>query len=243
MLLMAHMRNRPCGTGSATFLALLVAVGCTSGDQSTTAVPGTPRVLASELASAFCTAQAACCGSTGGPTAPDGSTTRDGGATVSTSACGTGTDAAASGGGPATCVERATLAADQQLALVTTAFGEGLLTIKPEIAATCVQAYASSSCADLAGQAVPDVQAALDNPVCANLFTGYIPAGERCDMTEECISGAYCLSQGTGQNTSSLAGSGTLGICYPFQGMGDACNTTGDCLPPLTCNATTLTCE
>ena len=126
---------------------------------------------------------------------------------------------------------------------MTTAFGEGLLTLKGEIVPTCVQAYASSSCADLAGQAVPDVQAALDNAACADLFTGYIPVGERCDMTQECITGAYCLSQATGQSTSSLAGSGTLGVCFPFQEMGGACNTTDDCLAPLTCAAATLTCE
>ena len=153
------------------------------------------------------------------------------------------TNAAATDGGPSTCLERATLSANQQLALVTTAFGEGLLTIDPTIATTCVDAYASTSCAALAGQTEPDVQAALDNPACAGLFTGYIPVGERCDMTEECVGGAYCLSQGTGQNVTSIAGSGTLGVCFPFQGMGGACNTTDDCLPPLACNATTLTCE
>jgi hypothetical protein len=173
---------------------------------------------------------------------PDGSTDRDGGATVGTGACGSATDAAATDGGPSTCVERATLAANQQLALVTTAFGEGLLTINGEIDPTCIQAYASSSCVELAGQTVPDVQAALDNPACANLFTGYIPVGNRCDMTQECISGTYCLSQATGQSTSSLSGSGTLGVCFPFQQMGGACNTTDDCLAPLTCDATTLTC-
>jgi hypothetical protein len=246
MLFMAHMRNGPCGAGSATFLALILAgvvgSGCTSGNQPTGTIPGTPIALASELAKAFCTAQAACCGSPTATTVPDGSTDRDGGATVGTGACGSATDAAATDGGPSTCVERATLAANQQLALVTTAFGEGLLTINGEIDPTCIQAYASSSCVELAGQTVPDVQAALDNPACANLFTGYIPVGNRCDMTQECISGTYCLSQATGQSTSSLSGSGKLGVCFPFQQMGGACNTTDDCLAPLTCDATTLTC-
>jgi len=246
MLFMAHMRNRRCGAGSATFLALILAGvigwGCTSGNQPAT-VPGTPIGLASELATAFCTAQAACCGSPAAPAAPDGSTNRDGGTSVGGGACGTTSDAAATDGGPSTCLERATLAANQQLALVTTAFGEGLLTVNETMVPACVQAYASSSCAELAGQAVPDVQAALDNPACADLFTGYIPVGYRCDMTQECISGAYCLSQATGQSTSSLAGSGTLGVCFPFQQMGEPCNTTDDCLAPLTCAATTLTCK
>jgi hypothetical protein len=130
-----------------------------------------------------------------------------------------------------------------QLALVTTAFNEGLLTIDPTNATSCVNAYASTSCTALAGQTEPDVQAALDAPACANLFTGFIPVGERCDMTDECVSGSYCLSQGTGQNVTSITGSGTLGVCFAFQAMGAACNTTNDCQPPLACNATTLTCE
>ena len=246
MLLMTPMRTRLCGRGSATFLTLLLAglLGCsTSSSGSTTQVPGTTTALASQLAEAFCAAQAACCGSPAGTTVPDGSTNRDAGVKTAAGTCSGGSDAAATDGGPSTCVDRATLSANQQLALVTTAFGEGLLTISPEIATACVNAYALTSCAALAGQTEPNVQEALDNSACADLFTGYIPVGERCDMSEECVSGAYCLSQGTGQDVTSIAGSGTLGTCFPFQGMGGACNTTEDCLPPLACNATTLTCE
>ena len=243
MLLMAHMRTLLRGSGSATFLTMLLAglVGCTSGSQSTNVVPGTTTALASDLATAFCAAQAACCGAPAGTTVADASTNRDGGATAAPGSC--DTSAAPTDGGPSTCLQRATLSANQQLALVTTAFSEGLLTIDGVKAATCVDAYASTSCAALAGQTVPDVQMALDNPVCDGLFTGYIPVGERCDMTEECVGGAYCLSQGTGQPVNAIAGSGTLGVCFPFVGMDGACNTTDDCLPPLACNATTLTCE
>ena len=190
-----------------------------------TPTPGTTDALASGLAGAFCAATTGC-GAGPDASAPDGSVT-----------------ATSVPDGGSSCVARATLSATQQLALVATAFGEGLLTINPEIATNCINVYASSSCAALAGQTEPDVQAALDDPACANLFIGGIPVGERCDMTEECVSGSYCLSQGTGQNVTSIAGSGTLGICFQFQVMDAACNTTGDCLPPLTCKATTLTCE
>lgn len=224
------MRNPPCGSGSAYLAALLVAglLGCTSGAQSTTVVPGTTVALATQLATAFCAAQLkGGCGVSSDASAPDGSFT----------------DTSVPDGGASTCLERAKLSANQQLALVSTAFSEGLLTISPAIATTCVAAYAGSNCATRAGQSAPDVQAALDDPACANLFTGYIPVGERCDMTAECVAGSYCLSQGTGQNASAIAGSGTLGVCFGFQGMGGACDTTQDCLPPLTCNATTLVCE
>jgi hypothetical protein len=209
----------------AASAALLLAslAGCsTSASGTTTTTPGSPDDLASQLAMAFCTATAAC------GVSPDAAVT-------STSV--------PDGGGPSTCLDRATLSANMQLALVSTAFNEGLLTINAGIASSCVSAYAALGCSALAGQTEPAVQTALDDPACSNLFTGYIPVGERCDMSQECVSGSYCLSQGTGQNVTSIAGSGTLGICFQFQGMGAACNTTEDCLPPLTCSATTLTCE
>ena len=225
MLWIADMRNLPYGSGSTALLALLLAglTGCTSAaSMGTTPIPGTVDALASGLASAFCTA-AGGCGLNPDASAP----------TVS----------APDGGSSSTCLQRATLSAQRQLALVATAFSEGLLTINPAISTTCVNAYASTSCAALGGQSEPDVQSALDDPACVNLFTGYIPVGERCDMTDECVAGSYCLSQGTGLNATSITGSGTLGICFLYQGTGGACDTTQDCLPPLTCNATTLTCE
>jgi hypothetical protein len=187
-----------------------------------------------DLANAFCTAQAACCG--GGT--PDGGT-GDGGA--STGGCGAPAGAGVDGG-PSSCVARATLSANQQLALVGTAFNEGLLTINPGVEGTCVAAYGQTSCSTLLAQSEPDVQAALTDPACAGLFTGYIPVGERCDMTYECQMGSFCESQGTGQNVMSISGSGTLGVCFPYVTANGACNTTDDCLPGLTCDPTNLTC-
>jgi hypothetical protein len=224
MLWIADMRSLSYRSGSDASPALLLAflLGCsTAATGQTTPIPGTTDALASGLASAFCTAAGRC------GVSPDASVPA----------------ASVPDGGTSTCLERATLSAQQQLALVGTAFGEGLLTINPTVAMQCTSAYASTSCTALAGRTEPDVQAAIDNPVCANLFTGYIPVAERCDMSEECVSGSYCLSQGNGQNVTSIAGSGTLGVCFAYQGMGGACDTTQDCLPPLTCNATTFTCE
>lgn len=234
MLLMALMRNRPLFIGhGAIALLLATSLGCTSGTPSTSGSTVTPASLAVGLATAFCTAQAAC-GS--GGAIPDGGT----------SDAGPAGSVGADGGAPATtstCVQRATLSAEQQLALVATAFNEGLLTIDPAITTACANAYEGASCAELAGRDGPDVQAAVENPACATLFVGYIPVGERCDMTAECVSGAYCLSQGTGQPVTALLGSGSLGVCFPFQGMGSPCNTSSDCQSTLTCNPTSFTCE
>jgi hypothetical protein len=208
--------------------ALLTAlfVGCSSAGSGPPTGTDTPAALAASLADSFCAAEASCCG-----------TTTDGGATVSCVS-----DAGVAPGLASTCLERATLAANQQLALVSTAFGEGLLTINPTVATACTAAYKTSLTCTTLGSG-PDVQTALDDPMCAGLFIGYIPVNERCDMSAECISGSYCLSQGTGMPATSIAGSGTLGICFAYEQAGDPCNTSDDCLPPLGCNATTLTCQ
>jgi hypothetical protein len=217
------MGNRLRLVGPALLPALLFA--CSASGSATTPATGTPAELASTLASTFCQVAVTCPGTTG-PT-PDAAAT----------------DAAATTAGePSTCLERATLATTQQLALVTTAFGEGLLTINPGVEPNCASAYQMSlACATLGSE--PDVQAALDQPGCAGIFTGYIPVGERCDMSAECVSGSYCRSQGTGQPATALAGSGTLGVCFAYVPMSGACNTTSDCLPPYTCNPTTLYCD
>lgn len=231
------------------FLSLLG--GCSSGGSNSTTVT-TSDSLAAGLATAFCTQQASCGCPTGAT--PDGGTTPDGAApdaavpttTTTTTTCASNAtaDAGTATGTPSTCAERETLAAQEQLALLSTAMNEGLLTIDPNIAAACIAAYQGRACTATASASV-DVQAAIDDPACANLFTGYIPIGERCDMTLECAPGGYCLGQATGKPITSINGAGVLGICFGFQESGAPCNTTADCDPlnNLTCNPTLLICE
>ncbi|HSS40296.1 MAG TPA: hypothetical protein VLT58_16125, partial [Polyangia bacterium] len=133
---------------------------------------------------------------------------------------------------------RAQLAADQQLALLGTAYAEGLVSINTTLVAACVAAYQTRAC-----DAVLDVDQALSDPACAGVLIGNIPVGERCDTTVECLSGSYCLAQETGLRVTSLAGSGSLGICFKYQQAGDPCNTTADCAPPLSCAPTTRVCQ
>ena len=207
----------------------VAVTGCTSNTTTTTS--GTSQSLSQQLAEAFCGWQA-CCGA-GGGSAADGGQTSDAGAAA---ACGASTGDA---GLADQCVARVTLAGDQQLALVATAYSEGLVTIDTTIAQSCAAAYQVRSCA---GSATLDVDEAVSSPACAGLFTGYIPVGERCDMTAECQAGNYCLSQATGQAITSVQGGGTLGVCFPYQAAGATCNSTGDCLPPLTCDPTLFVC-
>ena len=221
------MGNRLRLLGPALLPALVFACGSTGSGNTNTI--GTPADLASTLASTFCQVEAACSGATG--PAPDGAV--DGATDAGTTTVGTPVS---------TCLERATLATSQQLALVATAFGEGLLTINPGAEAGCATVYKMSLTCTTLGS-VPNVQAALDQPACAGIFTGYIPVGERCDMSAECVSGSFCRSQGTGQPATAIAGSGTLGVCFAYQQVSDPCNTTDDCAPPLACNPTTLLCQ
>lgn len=209
-------------------------VACTSGSSGYSNVTGGGQTLAQQLAAAFCARQASCCGAT----------RTDGGASDAGTAVPCPADAsapaAADGGAGSTCLQRAQLSANEQLALISTAYGEGLVTVNGLVATSCVAAY-QASCASAAASL--DVDTALSGTACAGLFTGYIPIGERCDMTAECASGSFCLAQETGQPITSLMGNGTLGVCFAYQSANQACNSTADCLPPLTCNPSTLVCQ
>jgi len=233
-------------TGSRLVQALIAfsmvgwvgVTGCTSGSSSAGTVSGNSETLAHQLAQAYC-ARPCCAGAV--PT-DAGSADASSGDAGSAALCPTGAAAVGpDGGADAACVARAELAAEQQLALLSTAYSEGLLSVNAQVAQACLAAYQASACP--AGGAALDIDQALTGTACAGLFTGFIPAGERCDMTAECVSGSYCLAQGTGQAITSLAGSGTLGVCFYYQLAGESCNTTADCLPPLSCNPTTLLCQ
>jgi hypothetical protein len=235
-------------------LALLgLLVGCDSGNGTTSTTTTTTGALVVGLAQAFCSRQV-CCGSSGAtpaPTPADAGTgptdaaVSDAGISGSVDAapnvCSADAGAAPAADGGSSCEDRATVAFSQQLALVATAVSEGLMVINASAAASCFATYQDVRCADLQST-FPDAQAALAN--CGGVFTGAISFGERCDMTAECIPRYFCLSQGTGQNVSSLSGSGSLGTCYPYEQLNQACNTSSDCDPStgLFCDPVKLIC-
>jgi hypothetical protein len=238
---------------AAPLLLVALLLGCDTGSNPPTVPITTAGSLATQLADAFCARQL-CCGAPTGPddaavpppaadagaahAAPDGG--MEAGLSCLADAGGSGESAPDAS---SSCQARALFAIEQQLALITTAAAEGLVAITSATAATaCVAAYQNSPCAG-ASPPVPDVQQAVGS--CSGLFTGYIPLGERCDMTAECVAGAYCLSQGTGDNVISLGGSGSLGVCFAYQEAGGPCNRSSDCDPSLglTCDAATLTCK
>lgn len=238
------MRHTSLWVGSVPglCLGLFLFAGCDSGTGTPVATITSLSGFTVGLAQAFCARQACCGNSTQGL---DASVTDDGGG-VTTDAGSTpgGSCSADAGTAPdasSSCEARAAVAIAQQLALVSTAVTEGLVAINASSATSCVAGYQARPCSG-AQTSAPDVQDAVS--ACGGLFTGYIPVGERCDMTPECVSGSYCLSQGTGQNLSSIAGSGSLGVCFPFQAQGQACNSSSDCNPVgLTCDPVSFTCE
>jgi hypothetical protein len=248
-----EMRRSSPWRRAAPLLLVALLLGCSTGSNPPTVPITTAGSLATQLADAFCARQLCCGAPTGSdaaavppPSADAGAAEvgGDGGGKAALScladAGGSGESAPDAG---SSCQARALFAVEQQLALITTAAAEGLVAItSSNAAAACVAAYQNSPCAGTS-PAVPDVQQAVGG--CAGLFTGYIPIGERCDMTAECVAGAYCLSQGTGDNVISLGGSGSLGVCFAYQGVGGPCNRSSDCDPSLglTCAPMTLTCE
>src|SRR5450432_1174543 len=231
------MRHRFFWLGSAPLLLWGVLLGCESGSSAPVSTMTTTGVLATQLAQAFCARQA-CCGLS------DAAVPADAGSVDAGSSCSGATAADASAGhGASSCEARALVAITEQLALVSTAAAEGLLAIDPSVADSCIAAYHGRPCDGSEG-AIPNVQ--NDVGGCGGLFIGYIPVGERCDMTPECVAHSFCLAQGTGQNVTSIAGSASLGVCFPFEQTGQACNSSNDCDPSgdgLVCYASTLTCE
>jgi hypothetical protein len=223
-------------------------VGCDSGNGTASTTVTTTGALVTGLAQAFCSRQVCCSGSPGASidaSAPADAGTTDAGAAGSVDAapniCLADAGAAPAASGGSSCEDRASVAFSQQLALVATAVSEGLMVINAGAATSCFATYQDLRCSELQST-LPDAQAALAG--CGGLFTGNIPFGERCDMSAECIPHYFCLSQGTGQNVSSLSGSGSLGTCYPYEQSGQACNTSGDCdaSQNLVCDPVKLVC-
>ena len=231
------MRHRLFGYCTAPLALVGLSLGCDTGIGTSTPTVSTTAGLVTGLAQAFCARQV-CCGGSATPddaSAPAGSS--DGGnVCVADGGAPTGTD------GGASCLARAQVAISEQLALVTTAESEGLLVVNSSAATTCIAAYQNLPCSG-GSSTIPDVQITVSG--CGGLFTGEIPVGERCDMTLECAAASFCLAQVTGQNLTSIAGSSSLGVCYPYEEMGQACNTSADCDPAysLTCNPVTFLCE
>src|SRR6185312_15688651 len=121
---------------------------------STGTVAGSGETLAHQLARAYCTRP--CCA--GGAAAPDGDagTVDAGGAAL----CPTGAPAVGPDGGvDGACVARAELAAEQQLALLSAAYSEGLISVNALVAQSCVAAYQATACP--AGGAPLDIDDAL----------------------------------------------------------------------------------
>lgn len=232
------MRYRRSWLGPAPLVLCGFLLGCESGSSTPVSTITDTGSLATRLAQAFCARQA-CCGLAGDAAMPaDAGSVVDGGPSCSGA---TASDASAGGGG-STCEARALVAITEQLALVSTAAAEGLLALNPSAADACLAAYLAGPCGGSEG-AIPNVQSDVGN--CGGLFTGYIPVTERCDMTAECVAHSFCLAQGTGQNVTSLGGSASLGVCFPYEQTGQACNSSGDCDPSagLACDTSTLTCE
>jgi hypothetical protein len=237
VILKKDMRHRLFWLGSAPLVLWGLLLGCESGSGTPVSTITDTGSLATQLAQAFCARQA-CCGLPSDAAVPADAGSADAGSSCSGAAA---PDASAGNGG-SSCEARALVAITEQLALVATAAAEGLLVLDSTVANTCIAAYQGGPC-DGSERAIPNVQ--IDLGSCDGLFIGYIPVGERCDMTPECVAHSFCLAQGTGQNVTSLGGSASLGVCFPFEQTGQACNSSNDCDPSagLSCDTGTLTCE
>jgi hypothetical protein len=101
----------------------------------------------------------------------------------------------------AQCLGFARLSARQQLATLDSAIAIGHVTVDANAAAACTRGYENRACntsprSAVPIQPVPDVAEAL--VACPGLLVGHVPAGSRCDVPEECVSGTRCFAGSTG---------------------------------------------
>ncbi len=166
----------------------------------------------------------------------------------------------------ASCVQSGiSVSVKDQLLIVRTAVGEGLMTIDTAKAAACVETYRNRPCNPPMGPnpdpymqpttaTTPSVHELM--AACPDIFTGMVADGNRCDMTAECAAGSRCVGGGTGgapggydpynptPPPATTMPVGGLGICARAQQANEPCNTTAECdlSANLVCQASNFQC-
>jgi hypothetical protein len=123
----------------------------------------------------------------------------------------------------ATCEKFAVLALQEALDLDKLGVKQGRLAVDKASADACVAEQNNKMC-NMPGGTTPPPMACMVDP-CTQVFVGSTPANEACIIGGECAKGSHCVG----------SGSGTEGVCQPFQKEGEICNTSSDCDPSV-CN-------
>ena len=151
--------------------------------------------------------------------------------------------AAVTGGRYATeadCVAYATVSTRQQLGTIDGAIDLGRISVDPARAEACVKAFRERSC-NASMMIIPESIGPLPNVAemlafCPDLLVGHVPMNKACNVTQECVRGSRCVSN-ISTNNGGFAGSmgaptmptSGLGLCVPYQKVGEHCNTSADC--------------
>jgi hypothetical protein len=135
----------------------------------------------------------------------------------------------------ATCEKFALLALDDgqispwaPLYLEKLGIKEGRLKIDAAKEQACLAELNKMACNPAPGTPPPTTPPTTECPAadaCTQVFVGAAQAGDACMLAQECVTGTHCL----------LGGSGTEGVCVPYQQENEICNNSIDCDPSV-CN-------
>jgi hypothetical protein len=215
----------------ASRAALLIALAARCADnpiEASQKAVAAIDTLAADITSAFCSWQFRCCSMAEIRTAQKGR--------YST---------------PSECEQSpVALAVKDELLLLRSAIGEGVMTFDAAKAKACVDAYRNRPCnlplplgetfIPIPVELTPRVENIL--ATCPGAFVGLVPDGSRCDMTAHCTPGSRCVGHvsGTGgmpgyypPQLTSLPTAFTpvngLGVCSRAQRDGEPCADTTQC--------------
>ena len=124
------------------------------------------------------------------------------------------------------CQQYRALALEDQLYIDRLAVKEGRLKVDGAKATACLAQLTSMACNPDPNN--PNPNPMPNNPMavdaCANVFVGNTAVGKECIYSNECVTGAHCVS-----DTLTVG----RGVCVPFQKVGEICNEDTDCDPTV----------
>lgn len=122
----------------------------------------------------------------------------------------------------ATCVKFAELSLQNLHYAEKLAVRQGRIVVDSSQASACVAAEQNKMCNSATGTTPPPMMPGSVDP-CTLVFKGNTAVGDACQFANECVKGAQCVA----------TGSGSQGVCVPYQEASEICNTSTDCDPTV----------
>jgi hypothetical protein len=126
----------------------------------------------------------------------------------------------------ATCEKFAQLALEDAMYIGRLGVRQGRMKIDDKMASACIAKQQAKACNPAPGTTpTPMTMGPCDVDPCTVVLVGTTGTGNDCQLAGECNKDAHCVG----------AGSGTEGVCVPYQMENQICNDSSDCDPSV-CN-------